>query len=205
MLFDYSTLFLPIGEIGTTTAYIEHEGKRYDIPSSRIFYANVITTGQESLLTAYVTRDMRIRVAADTQLRLGDFAPDFSLVIDDLKGMFRLDNHLTPEERRKAAELYGRAKAFLRKATTRDFRIRMTGGTIAVRGSDLVLEGRENDDIAVHVLSGLVTLESQNGQRVLDLHPGDSGLMPKDGLPHMLGSNRQDATETLWRAHTPAE
>jgi hypothetical protein len=204
-LLEISTLFLPIGEIGIVNAYIEHDGKRIDIPESRIFYANLITTGQESLLTAYVGNDMRIRVAAETQLRLGEFVPDFSLVIDDLKGMFRLDNHFSPDERKKAAALYGRIKAYLRKATSRRFNIRAGNVAIGVRGSDLIVAGGDDGALAVHVLSGPVTLESHDGKRKLELRAGDSALAPKNAPPRLIGHDRRDAIETLWRNRIPAE
>lgn len=205
MLTKQATLLVPWGQSGTVNAYIVHTGQRIIIPTEHMFYANALSTGPQSQLTAYVARNLRLRMGADSRLRLGAYENTgdaaAGLNIMAMTGLMRLDTESTQAEKDKLAAFYARAGKFIRDIPTDPFTVRTPAGILRLPGGDAVIEGRNNGDVIVHVLSGAVTLTSpQDKTDKLVLTGGDSGVMRPGMAPRLLARNQARKITKLWES-----
>jgi hypothetical protein len=149
-------------------------------------YANVVIVGANGYLTAFLDNEMRLCVSAETELRLGELVPESMLSIDSLKGMIRLDNHLSPEDKKWVKKQMSKAKAYFKRYRKRRLTIR-GNVAVAVRGTDLTLEGKEDGTIIMHLIDGKVDIEELITGEKMPLRKGDRVLIPPDGnVPYKM-------------------
>ena len=184
---ERATLMLPQLLTGDVSVSLEENGERIPVSGERMFYANLVVVGATGQLTAYLDNRMRLRLSANSELRLGELLPDNMLVIDTLKGMLRLDNHPSPEDARWVEEKLGRARAWLKKTTSRRLTLRSTNTSLAVRGTDFSLDGLDNGDILVRLYSGELKLEALLTGKELLMTADQVVMVPADGaMPYRL-------------------
>jgi hypothetical protein len=177
---DYFTLFTLQTSSGEVALYVERDGRKFPVSPARMFYANVVAIGATGQMTAFLDNEMRLRISANTELRLGELIPGDMLSIESLKGMIRLDNHLKPEDEAWVRKQLSKVKAWVKKARSRRLTIR-GNVAMAVRGTDFTLQGMDDGSITMHLLDGKIDMEELISGEKISLGKGNKVLISPDG------------------------